>query len=189
MTRSVLAAAVIAAFSLFALKPVFAKDYCKSSKYMDVLPYKGFKFGMSPKKVKKLIAKKYRRKATATIAEKGTRLDLDFKDRSVFDWFVFRTTNGAITSLSVRYSDEFQKKLGGSAKAVGALLKKLREKLGALGNMDKVQDSYRVMWPDHDGARLILVAKDPSTIIMTVMCDELADIKANEAADSANFGF
>lgn len=190
MFRKTLILATLFATLLNPLSTALAKHKCNTAPYTNVMPaHAGITFGMSAKNAKAALERMYGNQAL--VLSKGSDIHVKFfkHKQEIFDQIALTTLNGVVIKMVWSYSNKFQDSLGGPRPALETVLGKLKEKIGVFTNIDQIDKGAKIIWDTKDDLYLVLLGRDPYTIVLAFTCETLEDELQKKAQNSANLGF
>jgi hypothetical protein len=167
-----------------------ATPTCSSTKYK--LVYDGVSFNETENGAYRKLKRTFGRKAHVRKVQ-GNIMVAFKKPYKNLDTIAYSLQNGRVTRIIFSYHNNFIASLGGLKDSLMTLLKASVEKYGKADNVDtsevKTSGKISAVWAEDNGGQLIIVGKDPSTLIVRVDCNALEKHLQEEATKSANFGF
>lgn len=190
MFRKTLILATLFATLLTPLSTALAKHKCNTAPYTNVMPsHVGLTFGMSAKNAKAALERLYG--SRALVLNNGSEIKVKFFNhkQKIFDEIILITMNDVVIKMLWSYSNKFQDSLGGPRSSLETILGKLKEKIGVFTKADEVEKGAKFLWDTKDDLYLVLLGRDPYTIVLGFTCETLESQLKKKAQNSANLGF
>lgn len=146
-----------------------AEPPCGETKYKPAI--QGFFYGMSKPLFSALIQEVYPKARVIEQSEEIIKVQFP-KGNLPFDLMAAKFTQSKLRLLSISYSNEFQEALGGSEKARGYLLERMKDRFGEFLESRKIEGGVRFTWARNLGGSLEVTAKEPYTLYITYECFE-----------------